>query len=189
MSGEKYVIDKDRGTLLIKNLDHRVTFGDVTCIASNVAGSSVANGHLSVLRKYLIFLGIWCHYEWCISCLLKGQCRAIECQAVEWNSAKGLNLKQLAKAFKFGRDTFQTNFNVGSFFCQNPLDILLVYKKFFVFELSTKFRFSTRYDPKHTKWPRQCPFTEVSISTRTPIGCILSFVFYFSVHGIRVWTS
>lgn len=49
VSGGKYVIDKDHGTLLIKNLDHRETFGDVTCIASNAAGSSVAHGHLSVL--------------------------------------------------------------------------------------------------------------------------------------------
>lgn len=49
------MIDKDHGTLLIKNLDHRETFGDVTCIASNAAGSSVAYGHLSVLREYFIF--------------------------------------------------------------------------------------------------------------------------------------
>lgn len=79
VSGGKYVIDKDHGTLLIKNLDHRETFGDVTCIASNAAGSSVAYGHLSVLREYFIFsfsfflfhfnfLGNWCHYKSCISC-------------------------------------------------------------------------------------------------------------------------
>ena len=62
------MIDNDHGTLLIKNLDHRETFGDVTCIASNAAGSSVAHGHLSVLREYLIFLGNCCHYNSCISC-------------------------------------------------------------------------------------------------------------------------
>ena len=49
------MIDKDHGTLLIENLDHRETFGDITCIASNAAGSSVAHGHLSVLREYFIF--------------------------------------------------------------------------------------------------------------------------------------
>lgn len=50
-SGEKYVINGHERTLLIKQLDHRKFLSDIgeyTCTASNLVGSSVATGHLSV---------------------------------------------------------------------------------------------------------------------------------------------
>ena len=115
VSGGKYVIDNDHGTLLIKNLDHRETFGDVTCIASNAAGSSVAQGHLSVLREYLIFLGNCCHYNSCISCFrhkLDWFKVAVSrhCMSIRWVKLwKRLNLiNNWPRLFKFGRDIFQT---------------------------------------------------------------------------------